>query len=154
MYLVLGLLLGTVAALVFVVSVFLLGGQTVPVLTRTAYDTAYERWRRAGPASYDLDLALRGDQQGEIHVEVRKGSVTRMTRDGVSPARKVAWDYWSVPGQMDVIELDLDQADKPRSQLVLRALFDGELGYPRAYQRIDLATRHEVRWDTTGFTPR
>ena len=36
-----------------------------------------ERWQQSGPASYDLDVELRGAQPGEVHVEVRQREVEK-----------------------------------------------------------------------------
>ena len=127
---------------------------SLPALTRADFDAAGRRWQQRAPADYDVDLILHGDQQGTVHVEVRKGEVTQMLRDGVAPKRRGSWDYWSVPGQLDVIEVDLDTADRGAAQLVLRAVFDAELGYAKRYQRIDLVSRHEAGWEVRRFERR
>ena len=127
---------------------------SLPPLTRDDFEAAGRRWQQHGPANYDVDLVLHGDQQGTVHVEVRRGEVTQMLRDGVAPKRRGAWDYWSVPGQLDVIEVDLDTAQRGADQLVLRAVFDPELGYPSRYQRIDLVSRHEAGWEVRRFVRR
>lgn len=154
-----GILLGVVVVLMVTAMVLLLrSGGTLPILTETRYNEAYERWQSHGPASYDLEVAVGGDQPGTIKVQVRDGRVTDMTRNGVRPRRKSTWDYWSVPGQFDVIGVDLETAAKAgqpqSSRLVLRARFDPKLGYPAQYQRIDLDTRHEGAWEVTRFVAR
>ena len=158
--LVLGMVLGAAAtiAVALAVAVLMLRGSTPP-LTRGSFDAALARWGENGPASYDLDLVQSAGQSGVIHVEVRDGAVTAMTRDGVAPKQRRTWDYWSVPGLSQIIRDDLDKAHPPRknetpANLVLRAAFDPQYGYPQRYERIDLTARHETRWDVTRFTPR
>jgi hypothetical protein len=128
-------------------------------LTEAGYEAALERWKANGPTSYDLDLVLGGNQTGDIHVEVRDGQVTRMTRNGVAPERRAAWDYWSVDSQFQIIGDEMDMARDPKrgfaappgSRVIQRADFDPELGYPREYQRTVLGTRLDIHWKIAHF---
>ncbi|MGD9721797.1 MAG: DUF6174 domain-containing protein [Pirellulales bacterium] len=130
-------------------------------LTRAAYEAAAQRWDENGPASYDLDVELGGKRPGKVHVEVRDGEVTRMTRDGVQPSQRRTWYYWSVPGQLDTIEQELEMAETPRESygspkaagVALWAEFDPRYGYPRRFDRIVLGADEEVHWNVTGFRP-
>ncbi len=155
---VLGLLVGiVVSAAVLFISL----RDTTPALTPAALAAAEERWEQHGPASYDLDLTLEGNRPGTVHVEVRDGQVTRMTRDGVEPKQQRTWAVWSVPGQFETIEQELEKTGDPAagfqapagSRLVQRARFDPQYGYPATYHRIVLGSNLELRWQVTRFVP-
>jgi hypothetical protein len=156
-----GLLVGVFGALAL--TVFALGVLTFlrqsPRLTRDEFEAAAKRWEANGPASYNLDVELIGRRSGKIHVEVRDGEVTRMTRDGVQPAQQRTWYYWSVPGQFDTIEQELDMArDAARSygmpagaEVAMWARFDPRYGYPLSFDRVLLGADIEVHWKVTRF---
>ena len=122
---------------------------------------AVARWEKLGPADYDLDLELGGKRPGPIHVEVRNGEVTHMTRDGVEPRQRRTWDYWSVNGQLETIGQELEMAKEPRksfgapgaAEVVMWAEFDPHYGYPRRYDRVVLGADIEVHWQVVKFTP-
>ncbi len=84
-----------------------------------------------------------------------------MMRDGVEPKQKRTWYYWSVPGQLDTIEQELEMAQDPAnsygtpsaSGTVLWAEFDPKYGYPRKFDRIVLGADQEVHWRVTRFEP-
>jgi hypothetical protein len=131
-------------------------------LTQAAYEEAAARWDKHGPASYDLDVELGGRRPGKVHVEVRDGEVTHMTRDGVEPRQRRTWFYWSVPGQLDTIELELEMAKDPvksygasgAREVALWAEFDPKYGYPRRFDRVVMgASDLEVHWKVTSFLP-
>lgn len=137
----------------------LLARGSAPPLTVDALQAAQSRWNAAGIASYNLELELVGSQAGKIQVEVRDGQVTRMVRNGYQPSQTRTWYYWSVPGQFETIEIDLEAAKDPErgfgvapgTRAVLRGEFDEQLGYPKFYQRILLGTGIHVEWKTTKF---
>jgi hypothetical protein len=159
----LGALLGLAcAAVVGVASMIVNAALHRPTpLTQAAYEAASARWDAHGPASYNLDVELVGRRAGQVHVEVRNGEVTLMTRDGVQPKQKRTWYYWSVPGQLDTIELELEMAKDPAnsygmpraSGAVLWAEFDAKYGYPRKFDRIVMGADQEVHWKVTRFEP-
>ncbi len=128
-------------------------------LTQADYEGALARWEKNGPASYNLDLELSGNRPGVIHVEVRDGQATRMTRDGVEPRQKRTWDYWTVPGQFDTIGEELEMARDPAksyavpgaSRVVLWAEFDERYGFPKRFDRVVLGADLEVHWKVTRF---
>ncbi|MEX2112643.1 MAG: DUF6174 domain-containing protein [Pirellulales bacterium] len=130
-------------------------------LTQEAYEAAAARWDEHGPASYDLDVEIGGRRPGKVHVDVRDREVTHITRDGIEPRQRRTWYYWSVPGQLDTIELELEMAKDPAtsygatgaSQVALWAEFDPEYGYPLQFDRIVLGADLEVHWKVTGFRP-
>ncbi len=128
-------------------------------LTNAEYRAAAARWEAHGPANYNLDLELTGRRPGTIHVEVRDGEATRMTRDGVQPKQERTWYYWSVPGQFDTIEQELEMAKDPAvsygaagaAQVALWAQFDPRYGYPTQFDRIVLGADLEIHWKVTRF---
>ncbi len=157
--LLLGMSLGLLAALIAVVGVALVMRRNRPQLTEAVYQAAVERWDKHGPRSYDLDLGLSGNRSGQIHIEVRDGEVTHMTRDGIEPKQRRTWDYWSVPGQLETIGQELDMARDPAGSfkskavtgMVMWAEFDPQYGYPLVYDRVVLGGDFEVHWRITRF---
>jgi hypothetical protein len=155
-----GVLVGLGAALAVAVVVGIARHRHAPPrLTVADYESAVERWKRNGPASYDLDLELGGKRPGNVHVEVRAGQVVHITRDGVEPSQKRTWDYWSVPGQLETIGEELEMAAQPArsfgaagaSEVVIWAEFDPRYGYARKYDRVVLGADIEVHWRVTRF---
>lgn len=153
-----GVVLGSLACLLAFVAMFVARRESLPPLTRAAYEAALERWQAHGPASYELDVVLEGRQPGRIHVEVRRGQVTRMTRDGIQPSQQRTWDYWTVPGQFDTLDRELEMAANPQASfnarpgsVIQQAAFDPTYGYPLHYRRFVLGTDFEVDWQVTAF---
>lgn len=159
-----GVLLGLffvalIVGLIVVLQVFAV--RRIPDLTEPLLQAAEKRWQENGPASYDLDLEITGAQPGIVHVEVRDGEVTAMTRDGRAPEQRRTWDVWSVPGQFETIERELELAEDPEhemqapagTRLQLRAEFDPQYGYPRQYQRMVFGGGPEIYWQITHFQP-
>ena len=149
-----------VAALVGLAFAFWIGRNPLPLITRDDLEAAIERWEQHGPASYDIDLMVDGAWPGPVHVEVRDGEVTAMTRNGVTPSQQRTWVYWTVPELFETIRTDFDssEADQPfgapaGSETTMRAEFDPELGYPKKYQRQVLVRAHnlDVQWEVTRF---
>ena len=131
------------------VGVLILGREpSLPVITRDGSGDGRARWQKQGPASYTMDLMIGGRRPGPVHIEVRDGKVTRMTRDGVTPSQPRTWEYWTVPEQFETIRQDFDSAETaggfgaaPGTQTILKAEFDPQYGYPRRYQRFVLASK-------------
>ncbi len=156
--LVLGLGLGAAGLLAILA---IMAPDAAPLVTEASLSAAVRKWESHGPASYNLDLKLGGTQQGEIHIEVRDGRVTKMTRGGRTPSQRRTWEYWTVPSQFETIRQDLELAKSPErpfgvsspSQVVLRAKFDPELGYPVFYQRHVMGARYDIEWRYIRFEP-
>ena len=117
----------------------------MPEITRADLEAAEKKWAATKPAGYDMDITILGRQPGLVHIEVRGGAVTKMTRDGVTPAQSRTWEYWTVPEQFETIQQDFDSSETvggfgaaPGSQTILKADFDPHYGYPRRYQRFVL----------------
>lgn len=158
--LVASMLLGGLAALLGV-GVYLLADREpgMPRLERDTLEAAMARWRERGPASYDLDVVISGRQSGDFHVEVRAGRVTACSRNGIAP-RPHTWETWTVEGQFDTLQRELDGAADPEriygapgAEARQLALFDGELGYPLRYERHVLGADLGIAWRVTRFSP-
>jgi|SRR3972149_5495961 len=153
-------LLGALAGAVVMLPWFV--GRPLPELTEAALDAAEERWSERGPANYDLDLEIQGAQPGDVHVEVRGGRATAFQRDGRTPAQQRTWEVWTVPGQFEMIERELELAadpvhemqTEPGTQLGLRCEFDPDYGYPRQFHRMVFGGGPEVYWRVTDFQSR
>ena len=157
----LGVLAGVALALVGGLAVVIAGrGQAPPTISREDLTAAERLWSAQGPASYDMDIMIGGRQPGPVHIEVRAGKVTRMTRDGITPTQARTWEYWTVPEQLETIRQDFDSAETQGgfgapagAETILKAQFDPQYGYPRRYQRIVLGTDLDVEWEATRFVP-
>jgi hypothetical protein len=158
MRIVFGLLAGTLLAVAIALVVF---RDRTPDLTEAGLDAAERRWQERGPQSYDMDLVIEGNRPGPVHVEVRRGQVTHMTRDGVEPKQRRTWAVWAVEGLFETIRQELDKTADPAegfqtapgSRMVQRAEFDPQYGYPAKYRRLVLGSNLELRWDVTRFVP-
>jgi len=134
--------------------------ERLPALTAAALDAASAKWDASGPASYDMDIELRGARPGTVHVEVRDQQVTSETRDGLEPG-KWTWDTWSVPGMFDTLSQDLETSEDPEQTIQaaagttwrLRCEFDEKNGLPRKYDRF-VTNGPEVSWQVTIFQPK
>ncbi len=131
--------------------------ERLPELTEATLEKAIAQWDKSGPASYDMEIELRGARPGQVHVEVREREVAAETRDGRVPGRWT-WKTWSVPGMFDTLSQDLQIAENPEQQIQaaagtkwrLRCEFDAQLGYPRRYHRL-VTGGPEVFWQVTKF---
>lgn len=127
-------------------------------LVRSDLDAARDLWRRRGPASYELVIETRGATGKRSVVAVRDGEVVSMETGG-RPASRGAWRYWSVEGLFDFLESELENAASAREtygaapeEVVLKASFDRDLGYPRRFLRHVLGTRNSVEWEVESLT--
>lgn len=155
---VLGSIVFAVASLVLSLEFFVV--ERIPVLTEADLTNAQKLWQQHGPASYDMDIELRGARPGNVHVNVRNRVVMAETRDGLVPPEHT-WDTWSVPGMFNTIELDMGTAENPEQTIgappgtkwQLRCEFDPKLGIPRRYHRM-ASFGPEVYWRVTKFEAR
>lgn len=159
-FVVAGLILAIFAVVAALVAIRFVSLHRIPALTEAALDRAERLWERAGPKSYDMDLEIRGAQPGSVHIEIRDGEVTAMTRDGRSPPQRT-WGVWSVPGLFETLERELVLAEDPQhemdvaagTELQLRCEFDPAYGFPRRYHRYATGGAPEVFWRVTQFEP-
>jgi hypothetical protein len=134
--------------------------ERLPELTEANLRAAMEKWKANGPASYHMEVELRGARPGNVQVDVRNKEVEDETRDGRTPGRWT-WDTWSVPGLFDTLAQDLQIAQDPEGQIDaakgtkwrLRCEFDPKFGYPLKYHRL-VTGGPEVYWQVNVFTPK
>ena len=127
-------------------------------LTAAGLDKARARWRVRGPASYELEVQMGGALTDRRLISVRDGQVVDMTIDARAASRS-SWEYWSVEGMLDFLETELSNAADPPpglgvtdpSQIVLRATFDIELGYPTHFFRHILGRQQGTEWKVVRF---
>ena len=133
---------------------------TIPVLTMQEFNRAKQIWVSHGIDSYDLDLEFKGGSNSErIHLEVRKGKVTTVTKNGKPPAQERTREEWTVPNQFAMIAADMAKeahgsfGTREGVVIVLRAEFDPELGYPKRYVLDVVKGRSPLHsnWTVTHF---
>jgi hypothetical protein len=154
-----GGMLISLAALVVFLEYFV--AHRLPPLTEATLDAAEKRWAKSAPPSYNLDLEIRGAMPGPVHVEVRNGEVVAMQRNGVTPDQRRVWDVWTVPGQFETLEQEMELAADPvgkintaaDTRLSLQCEFDPRYGFPRQYHRLVYGGGQEVYWRTVKFEP-
>ncbi len=155
---VLGSIAFALASLVLALEFFVV--ERIPLLTQTELDIAKKQWQEHGPASYDMDIELRGAQPGRVQVNVRNRIVTAETRGGRVP-KEHTWDTWSIPGMFNTLETDMEIAENPEQAIQaapgtkweLRCEFDSATGIPRRYHRM-ASGGPEVYWRVTRFEAR
>lgn len=132
----------------------------IPVLTAEDFNRAKQTWESHAIDSYDMDLVfLGGSNKEKIHLEVRKGVVTAVTKNGKPPAQQKTREEWTVPNQFTMIGEDLAKharggfSTKEGVVIVLRGEFDPELGYPKRYVLDVVKGRSPLRsnWTVTKF---
>lgn len=155
----LGMVIGAAAAVAIGTALLMYTSKGAPpLLTAESYQQALDRWQQHGPANYDLEVDVAGRQSGTIRLEVRGGEPTALTRDGLVPARRT-WVYWTIPEQFESIQREMTADPQTtfgvpdRAQIILRAEFDPDLGYPRRYQREILGRDESIRWEIVRFQP-
>jgi hypothetical protein len=139
----------------------MLVAQRIPELTGEELEEAQKLWDSAGPAGYEMDLEILQGRPGTVHIEVRNGEITAMTRDGRTPAQHT-WRYWSVPGLFETVERELEMAEDPVHEVgaaagtrwQLRCEFDRAYGFPRRFHRSVSGGGQEVYWRVTSFVPK
>lgn len=157
--LILGALVLIIGGVLLLLQLFV--ARQLPELTEARFETAKALWDKKGPASYDMDIQIRGAQPGVVHIEVRDQLPKTMTRDGIAPEERT-WDAWTVPGMfqtlVDEFALRDDPTHKgqgaPGAEVWLRCEFDPQFGYPRTYQRLMTGGGPEVFWHVTKFEPK
>ena len=126
-------------------------------LTQDVLQSARERWDKSGPRSYTLEI----DVDGNLHlIQVRDGKVVNMTIGG-SDAPESAREFWSVEGMFGFLEAELENASNPMkafgvsdpSQVILRASFDAEWGYPKRFFRHVIGQGAGIQWEVRRLTP-
>ncbi len=121
-------------------------------ITAERLEEARSTWKSAGPADYDLTVAVEGARAATYEVRVRAGVTEYLAIDGQTLSGEQISNAWSVPGMFSTISADLaNQRAGPDGRILLRGEFDPQSGYPVRYQRFDLENRHQAFWRVTAF---
>ena len=131
-----------------------------PQLTAGELAAARSQWEEKGPSSYTFELQMGGALDDRRRIEVRDGVVAEMTSDG-HPTAESSWEHWSIDAMFGFLETELRNASDPEktlgvadaSQVVLRAEFDPELGYPSYFFRHLLGRQQSTEWEVVRFEP-
>jgi len=109
-------------------------------------------WTRAGPEDYDLEVVVRGTQEGDHEIEVRGGKVVKMTTGG-APASPSAYAYWTVEGMFRFLSEELDYAKRHQDEgeTVLTVAYDKTYGYPARFVRHVMGQSASIEWEVTSF---
>jgi len=153
-------LLGLACAIVAVVLFVLSRRPAGDPLTEEALAAARKRWSEHGLRDYTLEIERLGAQQDHCHIEVKGGVVASMTVDGEPVGERVR-EQWSVEGIFVFLAEELSNRAHPEvtfgvsdpEQVVLRASFDPEYGYPRRFLRHVIGQRRSVEWEIVAFSP-
>jgi hypothetical protein len=162
--LVLGVLLGVVAAFVGLVAFTVFSSDRLPALSPQRLEQAEQRWRDHGPKSYRMDIRTGGRAPSQLHVEVRGGEVASVLQNGHPLDQPRTMDPWSVDALLEFMSDELAAAadpvktaqkfGSPAGATVLQAAaFDEKYGYPRRYRRSVLGTPMDIDWEITKFEP-
>lgn len=151
---------GLIIAVPVGISLAIIASGRIPVLTEAAFEAAADSWDANGPQNYDMDILIEGNRAGFVHVEVRNGETVLMRRDGKVPDQKRTWHIWSVEGQFDTVERELEmvtseaERNSQDSRRWLRCEFDPKFGFVRRFHRAVSGGGTEIYWEVTNFEPR
>lgn len=133
----------------------------MPQISEADLDAAEAKWKANEVLNYDLVVAIGGRRTGEFRTTVRDGRAIAMTRNGTPLTEERTWQPWTVPGLFDTLRIDFDNAANPTKafgsadvQVVLRAEFDPQYGFPRSYLQQVYGRLDDLTWTVTEFTPR
>ena len=157
---VLAALIGAIAALACVfLGLRMMAPPSLPELTPSRIQAAWDRWETHGPADYDIEVVVSGRQPATYRVQVRDTETVSATRDDYPLKGQRTIGTWSVPGMFNTIEIDLNQRHKDSGatqrgahRLILGCQFDAEYGYPTRYRRIEIGSRMQVEWQVVALT--
>ena len=127
-------------------------------LTPEKLEAAEKVWRAHNLMDYDMEVEISGAQQGLHTIRVRGGDVVEMSTGGAKVPPNV-WKYWSVQGMFGFLAEELENRTHPKmafgvddpSQVILRAYFDPELGYPRRFLRHVQGGSVDIMWVVRKF---
>ena len=133
-------------------AIYRIRSNALPDMARSNFETARELWDDANISSYEITVKVEGMQPGEYDVVVENDIATAASFDGRALTRQRTFSTWAVTGMFDTLSRDLETHDRDNN-LMLKAIFDPELGYPAKYARIELKTgSHDaLQWEVTRF---
>jgi hypothetical protein len=138
-----------------------------PPLDQAVLGAARHKWQSAGPADYDVQISVTGPQSAVYRAEVRGGQAQAAWRNGQPLAQRRTFGTWSVKGMFETMGRDVDSVERHAAgrappgtpELILRAAFDEQFGYPQRYRRIEWGSRRgsdaiTVTWEVVEFRVR
>ncbi|HTN77524.1 MAG TPA: DUF6174 domain-containing protein [Pirellulaceae bacterium] len=134
-------------------SIVIMRLSSLPALTRERFDAARQQWEERAVSDYTIEVRVNGPQAATYLVEVKNHEAISALRNGAPLRQPRTWGTWSVPGIFDTVASDLESLETRRLDLVVRCLFDAELGYPTRYQRLDRNLSTETTWEVVKFSP-
>ncbi len=114
--------------------------EPMSTMTRSVFDVAREKWRRAGIVDYDLQYKMNGSA---YVVEVRGSIVTVVQVDDRQPSSS-DWRSYSMDGLFDILLLEIDNQEEGIGPFaggggaLMRVRFNDERGYIERYLRAGL----------------
>jgi hypothetical protein len=143
------------------VGLLLLRSDSAPDLTQEALNEARSRWSENGPTSYVLEIQMAGTLSDLRSIVVEDGAVVEMTSNG-QPAVESAREHWSVDGLFGFLQQEIDNRASPPAalgvsapeQIVIKARFDPDLGYPTYFLRHLLGRQVGTEWKVVAFRAR
>jgi hypothetical protein len=150
----LALLVGLAAGLL------VMRGDAAPELETADLAAAQQRWNENGPASYRITLQMGGALSDTRSIMVRDHQVVEMTIND-RPATESSWSFWSVEGMLKFLAEEIRNKENPipgmgvsdSRQIILRARFDPDLGYPIYFLRHLLGRQQGTEWEVVEFEP-
>jgi hypothetical protein len=141
-----------------VVGLLVMRGDAAPKLEPTDLAAAQQRWSENRPADYEITLQMGGALTDQRRIVVRDHQVVEMTVNDISSS-EASWSYWSVEGLLKFLEDEIRNRENPipgmgvsdPRQIVLRARFDPDLGYPIYFLRHLLGRQQGTEWEVVAF---
>ena len=151
-------LLGLAALGGLLVALLVLRSNAAPELQAQDLAAARARWSQHGPADYEIILQMGGALTDRRRIVVRDHQVVDMTVNDRA-ASESSWAFWSVDGLFTFLEEEIRNKEDPvpglgvsdPRQIVLRARFDTELGYPIYFLRHLLGRQQGTEWEVVAF---
>ena len=124
---------------------FVILPERTPKLDDKILQSSRALWGEKGAEDYELSISIQVDRQEEAKAEVvvRKGKITSQSYNGLE--RKGKDDSYTVEGLFRTMERELNLARdaEEKSSTILKAEFDGQLGFPIVFKK--LTTREGAR---------
>jgi hypothetical protein len=141
-----------------VVGLLVMRGDAAPELEATELAAAQQLWSENGPADYQITLQMGGALSDLRRIVVRDHQVVEMTIND-RPASESSWSFWSVEGMLQFLEAEIRNKENPipgmgvsdPRQIILRARFDPDLGYPAYFLRHLLGRQQGTEWEVVEF---
>ena len=141
-----------------VAGLLVMRGDAAPELEAKDLAAAQQRWTENGPASYQITLQMGGALSDTRRIVVRGHQVVEMTIND-RPASESSWSFWSVDGMLKFLADEIRNKENPipgmgvsdPRQIILRARFDPDLGYPIYFLRHLLGRQQGTEWEVVAF---